>query len=147
MERTQSVVVDAGLKRFKSEIAFLLRTFFFVYIGLIVTIGDMATIIIGIILSLALLLTRFGAVTIATKGSSELSCERPIMSALLTRGLAAAVLATLPMQYTDPTLYPEAGPIFQALGPLYINLAVIIILSTAIIATVGIPLFKQKKRL
>jgi len=147
MERTQSVVVDAGLKRFESEIVFLLRTFFFVYIGLIVTISDIATIIIGIILSLALLLTRFGAVTVATKGSSELSCERPIMSVLLTRGLAAAVLATLPMQYTDPILYPEAGPIFQDLGPLYINLAVIIILATAIIATVGIPLFKQKKRL
>jgi cell volume regulation protein A len=147
MERTQSVVVDAGLKRFESEIAFLLRTFFFVYIGLIVTISDITTIIIGIILSLALLLTRFGAVTIATKGSSELSCERPIMSVLLTRGLAAAVLATLPMQYTDPILYPEAGPTFQDLGPLYINLAVIIILATAIIATVGIPFFKQKKRL
>ncbi|MEM3596910.1 MAG: cation:proton antiporter [Candidatus Bathyarchaeia archaeon] len=147
MERTQSVVVDAGLKKFESEIAFLLRTFFFVYIGLIVTISDFTTIIIGIILSLALLLTRFGAVTIATKGSSELACERPIMSVLLTRGLAAAVLATLPMQYADTTSYPEAGPIFQALGPLYINLAVIIILTTAIIATVGIPLFRQKKGL
>lgn len=51
------------------------------------------------------------------------------MNVLLTRGLAAAVLATLPMRHTDPILYPilypEAGPIFQDLGPLYINLAVI----------------------
>jgi cell volume regulation protein A len=147
MEKTQSVVVDTGLKRFESEIAFLLRTFFFVYIGLIVTISDIATVITGIILSLALLLVRFGAVAIATKGSDELTNERPIMGVMLTRGLAAAVLATLPMQYTDPLLYPEAGPIFQALGPLYINLAVIIILATAVIATVGIPLFKQRKRL
>ncbi|MEM4733766.1 MAG: cation:proton antiporter, partial [Candidatus Bathyarchaeia archaeon] len=130
MERTQSVVVDAGLKKFESEIAFLLRTFFFVYIGLIVTISDVTTIMIGIVLSLALLLARFGAVTLAIKGSSELECERPIMSVLLTRGLATAVLATLPTQYADPTLYPEAGPIFQALGPLYINLAVVIILAT-----------------
>jgi hypothetical protein len=34
-------------------------------------------------------------------------------------------------------MYPDAGPIFQALSPLYINLAVIIIVSTAIIATLG----------
>ncbi|MEM3578023.1 MAG: cation:proton antiporter [Candidatus Bathyarchaeia archaeon] len=146
MERIQSVVVDAGLKKFESEIAFLLRTFFFVYIGLIVAISDVATIVIGIILSLTLLLARFGAVTIAIKDSSELACERPIMSVLLTRGLAAAVLATLPMQYANPILYPEAGSIFQVFGPLYINLAVIIILATAIIATVGTSLFKQKKR-
>ncbi|MEM2105958.1 MAG: cation:proton antiporter [Candidatus Bathyarchaeia archaeon] len=145
MERTPNVAVDAGLKKFESEIAFLLRTFFFVYIGLIVTISDVTTIIIGIIMSLTLLLARFGAVTIAIKGSSELACERPIMSVLLTRGLATAVLATLPTQYADPILYPEAGPIFQALGPLYINLAAVIILATATIATVGIPLFKEKK--
>jgi len=147
MERARNVVVDTGLKRFESEIAFLLRTFFFVYIGLIVTIRDIATVIIGTILSLALLMTRFGAVALSTKGSDELANERPIMGIMLTRGLAAAVLATLPMQYADPSRYPEAGPIFQAYGPLYINLAIIIILATAIIATVGILLLRQGRKL
>jgi len=92
-------VIDAGLKRFESEIAFLLRTFFFVYMGLIVSIGDIKTIMVGVILSLTLLLSRFAAVKIATARCSELADERPIMSVMLTRGLAAAVLATLPMQY------------------------------------------------
>ncbi|MGB9714299.1 MAG: cation:proton antiporter [Candidatus Bathyarchaeales archaeon] len=144
MERPPNVVIDAGLKRFESEIAFLLRTFFFVYIGLIVTIGEIRTVIVGVILSLILLLVRFGAVRIATARCSELVGERPIMSIMLTRGLAAAVLATLPMQYTDISKYPEAGPIFQTLAPIYINLAVLVILATAIIATVGIPLLKRK---
>jgi cell volume regulation protein A len=144
MERPPNTVVDVGLKRFESEVAFLLRTFFFVYIGLIVTIGNIITVITGVILSLILLLVRFGAVSFATVHSDELKKERPIMGVVLTRGLAAAVLATLPLQYTDATKYPEAAPIFQALSPLYINLAVIIILATAIIATVGIPLFKRR---
>jgi len=144
MERPPNIAVDAGLKRFESEVAFLLRTFFFVYIGLIVTIGNIITVITGVILSLILLLVRFGAVSFATVHSDELKKERPIMGVVLTRGLAAAVLATLPLQYTDATKYPEAAPIFQALSPLYINLAVIIILATAIIATVGIPLFKRR---
>ena len=138
MERPPNSVVDVGLKRFESEVAFLLRTFFFVYIGLIVTIGNIITVITGVILSLMLLLVRFGAVTFATTRCNELVKERPIMGVMLTRGLAAAVLATLPMQYQSES------PIFAELSSLYINLAVIIILATAIIATLGIPLLKRR---
>jgi cell volume regulation protein A len=144
MERPPNMVVDVGLKRFESEVAFLLRTFFFVYIGLIVSISDVTIVIAGIILSLILLLVRFGAVALTTVRSSELAKERWIMSIILTRGLAAAVLATLPLQYADPTKYPEAGPIFEVLAPIYINLAVVIILATAIIVTVGVPLLKRR---
>jgi len=144
MERPPDMVVDVGLKRFESEVAFLLRTFFFVYIGLIVSISNITIVLAGIILSLILLLVRFGAVALTTVRSSELIKERSIMSIILTRGLAAAVLATLPLQYADPVKYPEAGPIFEVLAPIYINLAVVIILATAIIATVGIPLLKRK---
>jgi cell volume regulation protein A len=138
MERPPNTVVDVGLKRFESEVAFLLRTFFFVYIGLIVTIGNIITVITGVILSLMLLLVRFGAVTFATTRCNELVKERPIMGVMLTRGLAAAVLATLPMQYQSES------PIFAELSSLYINLAVIIILATTIIATLGIPLLKRR---
>jgi cell volume regulation protein A len=150
MERPVNMAVDAGLKRFESEIAFLLRTFFFVYIGMIVTIGDNTIMIVGIILSLILLLVRFGAVTLTTI-RSELTEERAIMTVMLTRGLAAAVLATLPLQYAaqyaaDNTVYPEAGPIFQQLAPYYINLAVVIILATAIIATAGVPILKHRAK-
>lgn len=144
MERPANLAVDLGLKRFESEIAFLLRTFFFVYLGLIVTVSNVKIVIIGIILSLLLLLVRFGTVTLATLRHDELKRERPFMSVLITRGLAAAVLATLPLQYTDATKYPEVAPFFQTLTPIYINLAVIIILATAIIASLGVPLFKRK---
>lgn len=143
MERSTATAVDVGLKRFESEVAFLLRTFFFVYIGLIVTITSVTTIIIGVILSLILLLVRFGAVTLVTVRSDELVKERSIMSVVLTRGLAAAVLATLTLQYANITDYPEVGPIFSRLSPIYINVTVIVILATAIIATVGIPVLKR----
>ena len=144
IEKPANATVDVGLKRFESEVAFLLRTFFFVYIGLIVTIGSITTIIIGVILSLILLLVRFGAVGIATVRCSELAKERPIMGVTLTRGLAAAVLATLPLQYADVVKYPEVGPIFQAISPVYIDLSVMVILVTAIIATLGTPLLKRR---
>jgi cell volume regulation protein A len=143
MKKPSNQVVDAGLKRFESEIAFLLRAFFFVYIGLIVTAPNLTTVIIGIALALTLLLIRIGVVHVATI-RSELIQERAIMSALLTRGLASAVLATLPLQYADPVKYPDVGRIFQQLAPFYINITVVVILATAVITTVGIPLLRRK---
>jgi cell volume regulation protein A len=145
MKKPANHVVDAGLKRFESEIAFLLRAFFFVYIGLIVTTLNVLTVVMGITLALALLLIRFGAVRLATV-RSELTGERGIMSVLLTRGLASAVLATLPLQYADAVRYPDVGSVFQQLSPLYINIAVVVILATAVIATVGVPLLRSKTK-
>ncbi|UCH30947.1 MAG: cation:proton antiporter [Candidatus Bathyarchaeota archaeon] len=143
-ENPSSAAVDVGLKRFESEVAFFLRTYFFVYIGLIVTISSVTTVIIGVALSLSLLLLRFGVIAVATYRCSDLDRERPIMNIMLTRGLAAAVLATVPLQYTDVTKYPEAGPFFQTLSPIYANVAVVVILATAIVATIGIPLLRRK---
>jgi cell volume regulation protein A len=145
MERPANLVVDAGFKRFESEIAFLLRTFFFVYIGLIFSTNSMSVILTGIVISLMLFLTRFVSVEMATF-RSELKKEKSVMAVMLTRGLAAAVLATLPLQYSDPVKYPEVGRIFAVLSPLYINLAVIVILATAVIATVGVPLLRRRRQ-
>jgi cell volume regulation protein A len=147
MERPQDTAVDVGLKRFESEVAFFLRTFFFVYIGLIVTISNIIAVITGILLSFMLLLIRFVAVSFATVRSDELKKERPIMGVVLTRGLAAAVLATLPLQYSTPEAIATYGLPAQIFGELkfyYIDIAVIIILATAIIATVGVPLLKRR---
>jgi cell volume regulation protein A len=145
MKKPANHVVDAGLKRFESEIAFLLRTFFFVYIGLIATTMSILTIAVGIALALTLLLIRFGAVHLTTF-RSKLIEERGIMSVLLTRGLASAVLATLLLQYADPVKYPDVGAIFKQLSSTYINIAVVVILATAVIATVGIPLLRRRTR-
>jgi len=111
-----------------------------VYIGLISTISDIKIAFLGIILSILLLLVRFGAVRIATARCSELIEERPIMSVILTRGLAAAVLATLPLQYST------ANPTFGELSKIYINLVVLVILTTAIIATIGVPILKRRAK-
>jgi cell volume regulation protein A len=122
--------VDEGLKRFESEIAFFIRTFFFVFLGLIFVVNDIGFVILGVIFAVILLLVRFGAVFLATM-KSDIKNERTIMSVILTRGLAAAVLATLPAQYG--LQYSSA----------FVNLAVVIIISTAIIPTVGAILLSR----
>jgi cell volume regulation protein A len=138
LKSKDSPVVDEGLKRFESEIAFLIRSFFFVYLGLIASINSFQAVILGVILTLLLLLVRYGGVSLATF-HSELREERSLMWIVLTRGLAAAVLATLPMQYA------AVDQTFAELAPIYINTAVIIIISTAIVCTVGSVLYRTRK--
>lgn len=129
-----TAIVDEGMKRFESEIAFLIRSFFFVYLGLIATVKDMNLLIFGIILSFLLLFVRYGAVWLAT-AYSELRRERDMMSVVLTRGLAAAVLSTLPMQYG------------LQYADLYINITLVVIITTAIICTIGTFTLQHRKNL
>ncbi len=126
--------VSKGLKRFEAEVAFLIRTFFFVFLGIIVSISSLSIVLFGLMLSIILLATRYGAVWITTLKSS-LQKERQIMTFVLTRGLAAAVLATLPAQYGLPY------------SNLFVDLAVIVIVTTAIIATIGSLATSRKKTL
>lgn len=118
-------VVDERMRRFEAEIAFLVRTFFFVYLGLIVAFDSTISILYGVALSLVLLGVRWIAVNAATLRSA-LRAERGIMTSLLSRGLAAAVLATFPRQLGLPH------------ADLIITLATVVILSTAIISTIGV---------
>jgi Na+:H+ antiporter len=124
--------VSKGLKRFEAEIAFLIRTFFFVFLGIIVSISNWSILLYGVLLSLILLVARFGGVWITTFKSS-MKKERGIMTIVLTRGLAAAVLATLPAQYG------------LSYSSLFVDMAVVVIVTTAIIATVGSLSMSQKK--
>ena len=127
LEGNGQVTVSEGLRRFESEIAFLVRTFFFVFLGIIATISSVSMLIVGVVLSMLLLAVRYGAVWLTTI-KSELRAESKLMSAILTRGLAAAVLATLPAQYG------------LEYADLFINIAVVVIVTTALIATVGVLL-------
>lgn len=125
------LAVSKGLKRFEAEIAFLIRTFFFVFLGIIATISSLSFLLYGVLLSILLLAVRYVAVWLSTI-KCEIRKETGIMTAVLTRGLAAAVLATLPAQYG--LLYAD----------LFVNLAVVIVVSTAIIATVGVLAVPRK---
>jgi cell volume regulation protein A len=127
-----SLMVSRGLKRFESEFAFLIRTFFFAFLGMIASFSSWTLLLSGIGLSVILFAVRYGAVWLSTM-KTALQKERQIMTVILTRGLAAAVLATLPaeygLQYSD----------------LFINIGVVIIIATAIIATVGTMIIARQQ--
>ena len=124
--------VSRGLKRFESEIAFLIGTFFFVFLGMITTVSSLMVLASGIALSIIILLIRYVAVWLTTRNNS-LQRERGMLTVILTRGLATAVLATLPAQYG--LLYSD----------IFVDITVVVIVATAVMATVGSMLMSRKK--
>jgi cell volume regulation protein A len=131
-ERGRSLIVDAGLRRLQEEIAFLIRSFFFVYLGLIAVSVDINSLFWGVLLSCLLLFIRFIAVKLAMI-RSPICEENSLMTTVLTRGLVAAILGTLPMQYG--LLYADQ----------YLNITLVVVISTAIINTVGVQVLSHKR--
>ena len=93
----QSIVLSQIEKDFFSELVFLLRTFFFVFIGISIQINRLDWLMWGAIITLVLYASRIIIVRlIATRDTPLL--DKSIMSIMIPKGLGAAVIATLPLQ-------------------------------------------------
>jgi potassium/hydrogen antiporter len=77
---------------FYHQISFLLKTFFFVYIGIMIDLSDWQAILIGVVLSIVLMFSR-GASSLLTQ--KMLPESRLLVNAIFARGLAAAAIAQL----------------------------------------------------
>jgi cell volume regulation protein A len=86
---------------FFSELVFLIKTFFFVYMGIAIQFESLGSVLIGLGLSFTMILVRPLAVRIAT--SREIPVfDASLMSSIAPKGLAAAVLASIPAQMGVP---------------------------------------------
>ena len=126
----KTLEIDRDTKTFHSDVTFFVKTFFFVFLGMIVTISDLNTILLGVAMSILLLIARIPAVLLSTMKCKFEQWERALMLFMLPRGLAAAVLAQLPLIYG---LENHAE---------FSNLAFIIIISTIVICIIGVSLIK-----
>ncbi|HVA63662.1 MAG TPA: cation:proton antiporter [Terriglobales bacterium] len=86
---------------FLSEIVFLLKTFFFVYIGLSVRFSDLRWLLLGGLLALLLLVPRIPAVRATLRRRVPLR-DAALAACMIPKGLAAAVLAELLVQQQVP---------------------------------------------
>ena len=81
-----------------SSVTFLLRTFFFIYLGLLIQIESWMAVIWAIILTSFIFITRYMAVRTVFRPSASPRIDAITAAAMGPRGLACAVLATLPLQ-------------------------------------------------
>ena len=106
-----------GMKKFQGEISFLVRTFFFVYLGILVEpelLADVKIIGIGILVFVAMLAARYLAV-MATTRKLRLEGDDLVLWIMGPRGLAAAVLAAEPARQGVPGTESFVALAFMAL--------------------------------
>ncbi|MCC6752521.1 MAG: cation:proton antiporter [Saprospiraceae bacterium] len=93
----QRIVLPAEEKDFFSQIVFLLRTFFFVFIGVSIRMDRMDWLLWGALITFILFVLR--AFTVRWVISSRVPVlDRAVMATMIPKGLGAAVIATLPLQ-------------------------------------------------
>lgn len=98
----KSIMLPQKERDFFSEIVFLLRIFFFVYIGIKMQIDRIDLLLWGAFITLILFAVRIIAVKIVAANDSPM-LDKAVMSIMIPKGLGAAVIATLPLQegHTD----------------------------------------------
>jgi len=124
-------------RQFQSEVAFLIRAFFFVYLGVILDpalVLQTRFLVDAAVILAAALAARVLAVSLATRGDGETSKDRGLITLLFPRGLAAAVLAGLPAAAGVPGTES------------FVALAFIVIVATNLVGTGAVVGYEMKKR-
>lgn len=86
-------------KRFNNLITFFTSAFFFVYLGALVSFTNIYAMIIGGCIAAALIIARFISTPIALARSEYTNEDKTNASYMVSRGMGAGVLATLPIAY------------------------------------------------
>jgi cell volume regulation protein A len=127
-----TISIDNSVRDFHSQISFLIRSFFFVFTGLLFSLSSFTSVLFGLLMSATFLGIRFVVVKMASV-KSDLGDYGTLMTVMFPRGLAAAVLASIPLTSGVPgsQVFPE--------------IAFIVILATIVITTVGVAVLKKRK--
>lgn len=94
---SKPISLNDNERAFFSEAVFLLRTFFFVYIGISVRLYDWWPFALGAIITGTLFLIRIPVVRLSVPRDTSPK-DAAFMAAMIPKGLGAAVLASLPAQ-------------------------------------------------
>jgi cell volume regulation protein A len=93
----EPVGLNEAEKIFFSEVAFLLKTFFFVYLGISLELISGWLVVVGLVLTIVAFILRIPAVKLSVKKSMAPK-DVSVMAVMVPKGLAAVVLASIPLQ-------------------------------------------------
>ena len=91
-----------------NQVTFLVRAFFFVFVGLLASFAQLEYVIFGIVAAIGIYIGRIIITkSVLVRGFSKL--DKRVTSVMIPRGLAAAVLATFPLSMGLPNAeaYPQ----------------------------------------
>lgn len=84
-------------RNFYSEIAFVLQTYFFVYVGIVMEFGSIMTYLLATLITASIILLRFPTIVAFVRKNCP-PHDKLIMSVLMPKGLVSVVLASIPLQ-------------------------------------------------
>ncbi|MCD6595920.1 cation:proton antiporter [bacterium] len=125
--------ISSYKRSFFQEIVFLLKIFFFIYLGLSIKFGKIEIILGGLLITILLFLGRALVVRFFMPKRIP-RCDAQVMSVLIPKGLAAAVLASIPLQLKIP-----GGQIVQ-------DMSYIIVLYSIVFSAGLITLMERKNK-
>ncbi len=123
--------LNTEVRGFHRQMTFIVKSFFFVFIGAMLG-PPWSLLLLGMLLAGVLFATRIPAVRLATLGSNFNEDERKMISVSMPRGMAAGVLATLPMSRGVAGTEELPVTVFAC------------VFTTIVIFAVGFPLIKSK---
>ena len=108
-----------------NQVTFLVRAFFFVFVGLLASFAQLEYVIFGVVAAIGIYIGRIIITkSVLVRGFSRL--DKKVTSVMIPRGLAAAVLATYPLSMGLPNA--EAYP----------QIIFFVVLTSVIITTIGL---------
>ncbi len=107
--------LTSSAKLFFSQISFFVKTFFFVYIGLLFNFADTGSMILAGAITAAVFLIRPISVKLSYKKTDTPSADEQVMQAMVPKGLAAAVLAQVPLRAGIPGAEKFLTPVFAVI--------------------------------
>jgi len=116
-EGTEAIRSHLLIKELQQEIVFFIRTFFFVFLGVVVGLGSIDNLLIALAFVALLYLIRVISLRVVGIGSPEIAKYRPLLIAINPRGLATAVLATSPLLLAREALASSADPRLMTILP------------------------------
>ena len=112
-----------------SEVIFLVKTFFFIYLGMSIQFGKPMILLFGIFVTVIIYVGRLILCRLITSKDTPIS-EAAMISFIIPKGLAAAVLAEVPMHMDLPT---EVLPVFIEIRAVIYMVILFSILITALL--------------
>ncbi|MFA6530772.1 MAG: cation:proton antiporter [Candidatus Micrarchaeia archaeon] len=133
------------VKELQVEVSFFIRTFFFVFLGAIVTIGGIDNFVIACAIMALLYVIRYVSIKISTAKSQLVGYGR-ILTVICPRGLATAVLATYPLAIIQGAINNGNNGLVEALADAKMipEISFYIIVLSIVITTIAVPFVMKK---
>jgi NhaP-type Na+/H+ or K+/H+ antiporter len=93
----EAITLNLEERNFLGEVVFLLKTFFFVYVGVSIKFTDLSLIYIALALTGIIFLLRVPAVWLGLRRETPVR-DTSLIAIMSPKGLAAVVLASMPLQ-------------------------------------------------